>query len=317
MLVGGFVFLIKGADLMVEGAAAIARGLHVSDVVIGLTIVAFGTSAPELVISVVASFRGTTDLAIANVIGSNICNILLIIGVAALIQPVVSSSETVWREIPFMLHAAILLGILPNDAIIEGSAWSGLGRIDGLVMLGFFIIFMYYLLQQAHQQMVDGRAHGTVVQTTRLGKSALFVVVGIVGLGLGGEGVVRGAVDIAAGFGVSEAFIGLTVVAIGTSLPELATSAVAAIKKNSDIALGNIVGSSIFNVLFVLGICSLIRPVPFSVSLNVDVGLMILATGLLFVTMFTGRAKHSVQRPEGALFLVLYTAYIAYVVVRA
>ena len=309
----GFLLLIKGADLLVDGASAIARRFNVSDLVIGLTVVAFGTSTPELFVNIVASARGNTEIAIGNVLGSNICNVFLILGISAIIYPLTVSKGTVWKEIPFSLLAAIVLGLMANDRVIDGGDSSLLSRIDGLVLLAFFTIFLYYSFSIA--KAIDGMDEHVPVKSLGLAKSSLLVLVGLIGLTLGGKWIVDGAVAIANNLGMSESLVGLTVVAVGTSLPELATSAVAAYKKNVDIAVGNVVGSNIFNIFFVLGISSIIKPLPFQTKSNWDVAVVIAASLLLFLAMFTGK-KHSLDRWEGIVFLFLYGGYIVFLIIN-
>ncbi len=307
----GFVLLIKGADFLVDGASAIARKFNVSDLVIGLTVVAFGTSTPELFVNIVASAQGNTDIAIGNVLGSTISNVFLILGVSAIIYPLSVSKGTVWKEIPFSLLAVIVMGLMANDHLVDGGEFSLLTRIDGMVLLAFFIIFLYYSFSIASE--IEGM-HTLVSDKTRgLAKSLLLVIAGLVGLTLGGKWIVDGGVTIATNFGMSESLVGLTIVALGTSLPELATSAMAAYKKNVEIAVGNVVGSNIFNVFLVLGISASIKPLPFHTRNNRDIGVVILASLLLFLFMFTGK-KRSLDRWEGAVFIVLYIAYIVFLI---
>jgi cation:H+ antiporter len=312
LFVIGFVFLIKGADLLVDGAASIARGLNISNLVVGLTVVAFGTSTPELFVNVIASFKDKTDIAIGNVLGSNIANILLILGVSSLIYPLAVTKGTVWKEIPFSLLAAIVLLVMANDRIIDGAGSSALTRIDGLVFLCFFTIFIYYTFSIAAQ--VDGLEEHVPATLHGWMRSLLNIIAGLVGLTLGGKWIVDGAIALATKFELSESVIGLTIVAVGTSLPELATSAVAAYKKNVDIAVGNIVGSNIFNVFFVLGISATIRPLPFQTKNNIDLSMVILSSLMLFFFMFTGK-KRSLDRWEGIVCLIIYFGYIALLIV--
>ncbi|MDP3771449.1 MAG: calcium/sodium antiporter, partial [bacterium] len=238
----GLVLLIKGADFLVNGASSIAKRLGVSSLVIGLTIVAFGTSAPELIVSIFASVRGNTDIAIGNILGSNIANILLILGVAAVVFPLSVKRGTTWKEIPFSLLAILVVGVMVNDARIDGGSFSGLTRIDGFVLIAFFIVFLYYTFGMRRVQ-TDSASEASPHHHA-MPRALLMVVLGLVGLTVGGKWIVDAAVAVAKTLGVSEALIGLTIVAIGTSLPELATSAVAAYKKDVDIAVGNIVGSN-------------------------------------------------------------------------
>jgi len=299
--------------LLVDGASSIAWRLNISDLVIGLTVVAFGTSTPELFVNIVASARGNTAIAIGNVLGSNICNVFLILGISAIIYPLSVSKGTVWKEIPFSLLAAIVLGLMANDRVIDGGGSSLLTRIDGLVLLAFFTIFLYYSLSIA--KAIEGMDEHVPVKTLGLAKSSLLVIVGLIGLTLGGKWIVDGAVAIAKNLGMSESLVGLTVVAVGTSLPELATSAVAAYKKNVEIAVGNVVGSNIFNIFFVLGISSTIKPLPFQTKSNWDVAVVIAASLLLFLAMFTGK-KHSLDRWEGIVFLFLYGGYVVFLILN-
>ena len=313
LLIFGFVFLVKGADFMVEGAGSIARRLHISDLVIGLTIVSFGTSAPELFVSISAGITGKTGIAIGNVLGSNIANILLILGISAVIYPLAVSRGTVWREIPFSLLAALALGVAANDRLIDGWIYSDLSRSDGLMLLMFFAVFLYYSASIARN--VAGDAKGMPLQKRTMKASLTLVAAGLIGLAAGGKLIVDGAVDIAGSLGMSEELVGLTIVAVGTSLPELATSAMAAWRKNVEIAVGNVVGSNIFNIFFVLGTSAVIRPMPFHAGSNLDIGMVILASMILFGTMFTGQ-RRSLDRWEGAMLLVLYAAYLVFLVLR-
>jgi len=313
LLIAGFVLLIKGADFLVNGASSIARRFHVSDLVIGLTIVAFGTSTPELFVNIFASTKGNTDIAIGNILGSNIANILLILGVSSIIYPLTVTKGTVWKEIPFSLLAILVVGVLANDRLIDKSNSSILLRTDGLVLLSFFIIFLYYSASIAKR--IEGIEELIPSKQYVLLRSLLWVIFGLIGLTVGGTLIVDGAVQLAMRLGMSQSVVGLTIVAVGTSLPELATSAMAAYKKNVEIAVGNVVGSNIFNIFFVLAVSSIIRPLPFKETNNIDIGTVILAELLLFAFMFTGR-RRLLDRWEGAVFLVLYTAYIIFLAVQ-
>ena len=309
LFAAGFFVLIKGADILVEGSSSLARRFKVSDLVIGLTVVAFGTSTPELFVNIIASLNGNADLAIGNILGSNISNIFLILGVASLICPLKVTRGTVWKEIPFSLLAVIALGVMVNRPFIDNERQSLLSRSDGLQLLLFFIIFIYYSYSIAGN--VDGMEEQIPVADHSLLKSILMVILGFACLTAGGKWIVDGAVKTATSLGMSENLIGLTIVAVGTSLPELATSAAAAYKKKADIAVGNVVGSNIFNILFVLGVSSVIKPLPFAGSSNIDIGMVVFASLFLFLSMFTGK-KHSLDRWEGIVFLLFYATYIAY-----
>jgi len=313
-LILGFALLIKGAGFLVDGSSAIARRLRISDLLIGLTIVAFGTSTPELFVNLIASVKGTSAIAIGNILGSNIFNILLILGIASIIFPLVVTQGTVWKEIPLTFLAAALLGVMAYKPLIIRGGLSGISRIEGFVLLAFFGLFTYYVLKMARRAgntdsgPADGKQH-TVT------KSLLLILGGFTALFVGAKLVVDAAVNLAHSFGVSESLIGLTIVAAGTSLPELATSVVAASKKNCDIAVGNVVGSNIFNIFFILGLSAVIRPMQFLPGNNIDIGVAALASLLLFVFMFSGK-KGSLDRWEGAVLLIVFVAYTAFVIVR-
>lgn len=317
LFVIGFPALIKGADLLVDGASSIAKRLKISDIVIGLTIVSFGTSAPELIVNVLASWSGATDLAISNVLGSNIANILLILGTAAVITPLTVKSNTVWKEIPLGLLAVVLLFFMGNDILMDPTGTNAIGnvlsRADGLVFLSFFVVFMYYTfgLVSAGKEKVKDE---DLVEMS-WSKSIVFMALGSVGLALGGHWIVGGATALADYFKWPEALVGVTIVAIGTSLPELATSVVAAMKKNADIAIGNVAGSNIFNVFWILGVSSMINPLPYnSVESDSTALVAILSAALLLIFLFLGK-KHVLQRWQGALFLVCYFGYMIYLIV--
>ena len=310
LFVVGFVLLISGANLLVEGSASIAKKLNISSIVIGLTIVAFGTSAPELIVNIFASVQGNTEIAIGNILGSNIVNILLILGVSSIIYPLATKENTVWKEIPLSLLAAILVGVMVNDTLIDGGTFSGLTRIDGIVFIAFFIIFLYYTFGISK---VSGENTDLEIKEMSYMKSSLYIVGGLLGLVFGGKWIVDGAIKIAEGFNVSQSLIGLTVVAIGTSLPELATSAVAAYKKQSDIAIGNVVGSNIFNIFWILGLSAVINPLPFSKDSVIDIIMTIVASLILFLIMFIGK-KHTVERWQGVIMIIIYIGYVAYLI---
>ncbi len=310
LFVIGFVLLISGANLLVEGSSSIAKKLNISSIVIGLTIVAFGTSAPEFIVNIFASVQGNTEIAIGNIMGSNIANILLILGVSSIIYPLATKENTVWKEIPLSLLAAILLGVMVNDTLIDGGTFSGLTRIDGIVFLSFFIIFLYYTFGISK---VSGENTDLEIKEMSYMKSSLYVAGGLLGLVFGGKWIVDGAIKIAEGFNVSQSLIGLTVVAIGTSLPELATSAVAAYKKQSDIAIGNVVGSNILNIFWILGFSSVINPLPFSKDSAIDIIMTIVSSLILFLIMFVGK-KHTVERWQGVIMIIIYIGYVAYLI---
>lgn len=309
----GLIFVIKGADFLVNGASSLAKKLKVSELAIGLTVVAFGTSMPELTVNIFASLNGATEIAIGNILGSNISNILLILGISAMIYPLKVSKGTVWKEIPLSFLAALVLGLMANDFLIDQSSSSALTRIDGLILISFFIIFIYYTFSIA--KVSTGNESVGNLKERSLGKSLGFILLGLALLVLGGKWIVDSATALAIFFGVSSSLIGLTVVAVGTSLPELATSAVAAYQKKADIAIGNVVGSNIFNIFWILGISSIIRPLPFQLSSNFDIGMVIFASFLLFIFMFVGK-KHTLNRWQGLVFLLIYILYVATLVIK-
>lgn len=307
LLIVGFLLLIKGADYLVDGASSIAKKLGIRDIVIGLTVVSFGTSAPELVVNILSALNGSFDLAVGNIVGSNIANTFLILGVSAIIYPLAIKSGTVWKEIPLSVLASLALFFLINDALIDQSSASVISRSDGLTLLLFFAIFLYYSygISKATGEADDAtKTYSGLIST-------LMIIGGIFGLVLGGRFIVDSAIQIAAGFGFSEGLIGLTIVALGTSLPELATSAVAAYKHKADIAVGNVVGSNIFNIFFVIAVTSIIAPLPMGPALNLDISIMTTSAFLLFFAMFVGK-KHKLERWQGYSFLTLYISYLVF-----
>jgi cation:H+ antiporter len=311
LFVIGFVLLVKGADLLVDGSASVAKKLNISGIVIGLTIVAFGTSVPELVVNVFASAQGNSDIAIGNILGSNIANILLILGISAIIYPITAMKNTVIKEVPFSLLAIVILGFMANDMLIDGASISSISRTDGLVLLGFMVIFLFYTFGiTKSKEDINEKDPINVFSYT---KAVSFIGFGLLGLTVGGKWIVDGAVQIAELFNISQSLIGLTIVAIGTSLPELATSAIAAYKKQPDIALGNVVGSNIFNIFFVLGISAVIRPLPFNSSSNGDIAVTIFASIILFSFMVIGK-RRVIERYQGVLMVMTYVAYVVVLV---
>lgn len=311
VLSAGLVLLIFGADWLVSGASAIARKLKVSDLAIGLTIVSFGTSAPELVVNTFAAYNGNAGIVFGNVIGSNNFNLFMILGLAGIITPLAVQASTVWKEIPLSLLAVVLLWFLANDTLLLSSS-PLLGRADGIILLVFFASFLFYVYKQL------GRENNSETQPAKnrpMYQLWGLIVLGLAGLVLGGRFVVNSAVNMATLLGVSEKVIGLTIVAAGTSLPELATSIVAAVKKNNDIAVGNIVGSNIFNIFFILAASSLVKPIEYQASFNTDLYLLAAGTLFLFLAMFTSGRKR-LDRWEAALLLLVYVAYTVWVVAK-
>jgi len=312
LLVLGLVVLVKGADFLVAGASVIATRFGISPLTIGLTVVSLGTSMPELLVSLTSGLQNKPDLAIANVIGSNIANVLLVLGVAAIIRPLPVRNSTVVSEIPFSLSAALLLGFLANAHLFSEIPELSISHLDGAILISFFLLFMLYVYKTAETNQSPVR------QLESDGKNArafLLIALGALGLYFGGQWVVEGAVGLAQDWQINDALIGLTVVAIGTSSPELVASAVAAYRNQTDIAVGNIVGSNIFNLLWVLGITSSIVELPFSVISNIDL-LVVVGSSAMIILAMVSSGNNTVRRSHGVLFVSLYIAYLAYVVMR-
>ena len=310
-LVGGLALILVGANALTDGAAAVAKRFNISDLVIGLTIVAFGTSAPELVISSMAALGGSAEMAIGNVVGSNIFNVLMIIGVTSCVMPIKVEQGIMSKEIPLVILASLVITALANDILFDGGASNIISRIDGLILLGFFLIFLRYTFAIARNG--GDEAEGEKIKEMPIWKSVLFIAGGLAGLIYGGELFVDGASGIASALGVSESIIGLTIVALGTSLPELATSATAALKKNPGIAIGNVIGSNLFNIFFVLGCSATISPLPMGGINNVDM-LVLISSTLLFWLVGWFFKKRTITRIEGALLVVCYITYTAFLI---
>ena len=302
--------ILLGANGLTDGAAAVAKRFNISDLVIGLTIVAFGTSAPELVISTMAAIGGSAEMAIGNVVGSNIFNVLAIIGVTALVMPIKVGQGTLSKEIPLMILCSVVVALMADDVMLDGGAVNVISRIDGLVLLAFFAIFLGYTFAIARNGADDEEA---AIKEMPIWKSTLFILGGLAGLIYGGQLFVDGASGIASSLGVSESIIGLTIVAGGTSLPELATSVTAALKKNSGIAIGNVIGSNLFNVFFVLGCSASISPLPMGGINNVDMVVLVVSAVLFWIVGWFFK-KRTITRVEGALLVVCYVAYTAYLI---
>jgi len=302
-LILGLVILIKGADWLITGASALARRYHISDLAIGLTVVAFGTSAPELVVNVFSSLKGFQALAVSNILGSNLFNLFMILGLAGMISPLVVQSSTVWKEIPISLLALLVFLLLTNTPFFSGD--TGLSRLDGFILLFLFALFLYYVFRQLKRDDVNTASTDPALPTSKI---YIFIILGLSGLVLGGELLVRNAVGLARQIGIDEKVIGLTIVAAGTSLPELATSVVAALKKNNDIAVGNIIGSNIFNILMILSVSALIKPIAYDPLFNREIWVIAGGTLFLFIAMFTGQ-KQKLDRWEASLLFISFIAY--------
>ena len=311
LLLLGFLPLIYGANLLVDSASSLAKRYNIPNIVIGLTIVAFGTSAPELVVNVFSAVQKNADLALSNVIGSNIFNVAAILGISAIIFPLTVKTATTWIEVPLALLAGVMVLVMGNDILIDKAGSSMISRIDGIVLLVFFLIFLVYNYQMVRK---GDYSEEIPIKDIAPGKATLLIFAGLALLVVGGRLIVYSAVELATAWGMPERLIGLTIVSIGTSLPELATSVVAATKRNTDIAVGNIVGSNIFNVFFILGTSAVIYPVPVPAGAMVDVLFNVLLGLLLFAFIFTGKGRR-IERWEGILFVSMYLGYISYLVI--
>ncbi|MBR6671020.1 MAG: calcium/sodium antiporter [Ruminococcus sp.] len=309
LLVFGFFILVKGADFFVEGSSSIAKRLNIPDIIVGLTIVAMGTSAPEAAVSITAAFNGSSGIAIGNVVGSNILNLLLVLGVAAVILPLSVDKSIFKRDFPFLIVTSILLPILCLLFNLK------LGRIAGAILFAVFVTYMILTIKSAlaYRKSTSSSESGEQIKILPVWKSLLYTIGGAVVIVLGGNLSVESATDIAKQLGISDALIGLTVVAIGTSLPELVTSVVAAKKGSTDMALGNVIGSNLFNILFILSITSLICPFKISMESVIDQLILLAITIYVFICAFT---KRKIVRLEGISFLLIYAAYTTYIIIR-
>lgn len=309
LLVGGLLLILWGANALTDGAASVAKRFQISNLVIGLTIVAFGTSAPEFVISFLSSLSGSAELAIGNVVGSNLFNTLMIVGCTAIVAPIPVGKGTLSKEIPLCLLSALMLFVCANDMLLNGEATNIISRTDGLMLLGFFAIFMGYTFAIAKNKNDDEGE----IRSFPMWKSALFILLGLAALVGGGQLFVNGASGIARSLGVSESIIGLTLVAGGTSLPELATSISAALKKNPGIAIGNVIGSNLFNAFAVLGASATINELPLGGITNFDFMTLITASLLLWIAAFF-IGKRIITRPEGIFMVLCYVAYTTFLI---
>lgn len=312
LLLIGFLILVKGADFFVEGSSEIATVLRIPPLLIGLTIVAFGTSAPEAAVSISAALKGTGDIAVGNVVGSNLFNVIFILGITAMIQPLVVERQTVIKEIPFaLLGSVVLLVLIADRYLIQSSAL--LSRGDGVILLTYFTIFLYYIFEVAKNSREQFELDDLDPAPVNVLKYVMYTIGGLAAIIFGGDLVVKNAIVIAMALGMSETLVGLTIVAVGTSLPELITSVTAALKNKSEIAVGNIIGSNIFNIFFVLGASSIIHPIVVDSAILVDALFMIASTIILFIFSHT----HSkITRGEGAAFMLMYAGYMAYILIR-
>ena len=303
LIIVGFVFLIVGADVLVDGASGIAKKFHIPEIIIGLTIVSIGTSMPELFVSITSAIDGYSDMAIGNVIGSNLSNLLLILGLSAILRPVVFQKETRKYEIPMCLIFTVILMIFCNTA-------QTITRIEAIVLLGLFCLFIAYTIymgkKESANEIIEIKEEEKENSTL---KNIILIVLGIIGLKVGGDFVVNNAVKVAEYFNLSEKIISLTILAIGTSLPELVTSVTAAIKGNSDIAIGNIIGSNIFNMLLIIGVSSFIHPISYNLSYNFDMSILFISTVILALFPIIP-PKNEMSRVNGIVYVLLYIAYL-------
>lgn len=314
-LIGGLLLILAGANGLTDGAASVAKRFQIPSIVIGLTIVAFGTSAPELTVSVSSALKGSADIAIGNVVGSNVFNTLMIVGCTALFAPIVVTRNTLIKEIPLCILSAVALLVCANDIVLDGDFDNVISTTDGLILLCFFAIFLSYTfaIAKSGNQTEEGEEE---IKQLPIWKSSLFIIGGLAGLIIGGNFFVEGASGIARSLGVSESVIGLTLVAGGTSLPELATSIVAALKKNPEIAIGNVIGSNLFNIFFVLGCSASITPLHLMGINNIDLLMLVGASILLWlVGVFFG--KRTITRLEGSLMVLIYVAYTVFLIYQS
>lgn len=315
LLLIGFVLLIKGADFFVDGSSSVAKLLKVPPIIIGLTVVAFGTSMPEASVSITAAMRGENSLAVSNVLGSNIFNLLVVLGCSALMRPIASSRQVVKRELPFSIAITVLLAILCTKfsfgGLMDGTASYQLGRISGIFLLLLFVVFLVCQIKDAMKARNEN--DGEDYKTLSPVKSAVFIVGGLIAIVVGGNMVVDSATDIAVAFGFSQTFIGLTIVAMGTSLPELVTSMVAAKKGENELALGNVVGSNIFNILLILGASSAIFPIAVEPNAIIDMFILVVMSIMAYIC---ARTKETLSKKEGVLFLIIYAVYFFYIYTR-
>lgn len=309
LFVIGFAILIKGADLLVDGASSLGRKNGLSQTVIGLTVVALGTSLPELIINVFASLEGSSDLAIGNVLGSNLINTLFIIGVTALIFPIKMNGSKYRTDVLFNVFAILILVVIANDTIFSKET-NVIDSVDGIILLILLAAFLYFSFKKGEVEIDDDK---TKLHTNL--KSILLIAAGIIGLYFGGKWIVGGVDKIGIDFGISQSVIGLTLIAVATSLPELVTSVIAALKKNTDLAIGNAIGSNVFNILLVLGASALINPISFNKTMNIELGLLLLSALAImtFIQLNIGGLKRTISRLEGFILVVLYICYLIWV----
>lgn len=309
MIIIGFVLLVKGADFLVDGASNIAKKLHIPEIIVGLTIVSIGTSMPELFVSVTSSINGHSDMSIGNIIGSNICNLMLILGLSAIISPVKFQKQTKLIEIPLCLFVTFIFALFCNTEL-------KLDRIESIILIILFVLFITYtIIMGLKNKTVNSKKEEQEIKKISTLKNIIYLILGIIGLKFGGDFVVDNSVAIADIFNISEKIIGLTILAVGTSLPELVTSVTASIKGNSDIAVGNIIGSNIFNILLIIGVSSSINPIVFNPTYNIQFIILLIGTVLLSVFSIIP-PKNEVSRSNGIIYLIMYVIYMVILFIK-
>ena len=310
LIIIGFVFLVVSADILVDGASGIAKKFHIPEIIIGLTIVSIGTSMPELFVSITSALEGHSDMAIGNIIGSNLSNLLLILGLSAIIKPIIFQKETQFYEIPMCLLFTIILMIFCNSQ-------NDISRIEAIILLILFCMFLGYTICMAKKESQNNLIEIDVGESKKNStiKNIVLIILGILGLKIGGDLTVNNAIDVANYFNISEKIISLTILAVGTSLPELVTSVMAAIKGNSDIAIGNIIGSNIFNILLIIGVSAIIKPITYNVTYNFDFCILLLSTIILAIFPFIP-PKEKMSRANGIIYFLMYVIYLVILIVK-
>lgn len=310
LIIIGFLFLIVSADILVEGSSGIAKKFHIPEIIIGLTIVSIGTSMPELFVSIISALEGHSDMAIGNIIGSNLSNLLLILGLSTIIKPVIFQKETRFYEIPMCLFFTIIFMIFCNFQ-------NGISRIEAIILLILFCIFLGYTIFMGKKESKNNLIEIDVKENKKnsITKNIILIILGIIGLKIGGDLTVNNAVNVADYFDISEKIISLTILAIGTSLPELVTSVMAAIKGNSDIAIGNIIGSNIFNILLIIGVSAVINPITYNVTYNFDLSILLLSTIILAIFPFIP-PKEKMSRTNGIIYFLMYVIYLVILIIK-
>ena len=313
LLIVGFVLLVKGADFFVEGSSTIAKYLKIPSIIIGLTIVAMGTSAPEAAVSIIAGMNGSNEIAVSNVIGSNMFNLLMVVGISAIIKPISIQNQIIKKDYPFMLMVTAVLAVMSFDIVITKGTENIISRSEAIILIIFMCVFMYSLISSALQSRKNSVEENNEKPKHSIPISIVFTLGGLAGIIIGGQFVVDSAEKIALGFGMSETLVGLTIVAVGTSLPELVTSIVAAKKGESDIAIGNVVGSNIFNILFVLAFSAVITPIGVNALCLIDMLILVAITIIAYIFCIT---KNKVNRVEGIALVAMYVMYMVYAIIR-